>query len=132
MDERLQKALEFSNFLETQNNQKRIFLAQYKENLVHYAHGHKFTVTQELINFLHTLLEMHPVDAIVLDDNNTPFAIADIDEFAKEIMGVYVFASRKYASDYESIKQNRSVQGLIDLWATEFYFLHLITAVLIM
>jgi hypothetical protein len=115
MDERLQKALEFSNFLETQNNQKRIFLAQYKENLVHYAHGHKFTVTQELINFLHTLLEMHPVDAIVLDDNNTPFAIADIDEFAKEIMGVYVFASRKYASDYESIKQNRSVQGLIDL-----------------
>ena len=33
MDERLEKALEFSNFLETQNNQKRIFLKQYKDNL---------------------------------------------------------------------------------------------------
>ena len=115
MDERLEKALEFSNFLETQNNQKRIFLAQYKENLVHYTRGHKFTVTQELINFVHTLSNMHPIGAVVLDDNNTPFAITDIDEFAKEIMGVYVFASRKYAIDYESIKHHRSVQGLIDL-----------------
>ena len=34
MDERLEKALEFSNFLETQNNQKRIFLKQYKEIVV--------------------------------------------------------------------------------------------------
>mgnify|MGYP003652192023 FL=1 len=115
MDKRLEKALEFSNFLETQNNQKRIFLAQYKENLVYYTHGHKFTVTQDLINFLHTLSEMHLLDAVVLDDNNTPYAVTNIDEFAKEIMGVYVFASRKYASDYESIKKNRSVQGLIDL-----------------
>ena len=115
MDERLQKALEFSNFLETQNNQKRIFLAQYKENLVHYTHGHKFTVTQELINFVHTLSNIYPVGAIVLDDNNTPFTVNDIDEFAKELIGVYAFASRKYATDYATIKQNRSVQGLVDL-----------------
>ena len=31
MDERLEKALEFSNFLETQNNQKRIFLKILRE-----------------------------------------------------------------------------------------------------
>ena len=115
MDERLAKALEFSNFLETQNNQKRIFLAQYKENIIHYTCGHKFTVTQELINFCHTLSCMYPINAIVLDDNNIPFTITDINEFTKELIGVYVFASRKYAADYETIKQNRSVQGLIDL-----------------
>jgi hypothetical protein len=40
MDERLEKALEFSNFLETQNNQKSIFLKQYYDNLVHYVDGH--------------------------------------------------------------------------------------------
>jgi|TARA_R110002124_G_scaffold85363_1_gene221451 hypothetical protein len=115
MDERLAKALEFSNFLETQNNQKRIFLAQYKENLVHYAHGHKFTVTQELINFVHVLSKVSPVGAIVLDDNNIPLSIPDISEFMKEIVIVYLFASRKYATDYATIKQNRSVQGLVDL-----------------
>ena len=115
MDKRLAKALEFSNFLETQNNQKRIFLAQYNENLIYYTHGHKFTVTRELINFCHTISYMYPINSVVLDDNNIPFTITDIDEFTKELMGVYVFASRKYAADYETIKQNRSVQGLVDL-----------------
>lgn len=115
MDERLAKALEFSNFLETQNNQKRIFLAQYKENLIHYTHGHKFTVTLELINFCHTLQAMQTEHLVVLDDNDIPFTITDIDEFTKDLIGVYMFASRKYAVDYETIKQNRSVQGLIDL-----------------
>jgi hypothetical protein len=115
MDERLSKALEFSNFLATQNNQKRIFLAQYKENLVHYAHGYKFTVTQELINFCYTLSKLSSSSVIVLDDNNIPFSVDDIEEFTKELLGVYVFASRKYATDYETIKKNRSVQGLVDL-----------------
>ena len=115
MDERLAKALEFSNFLETQNNQKRIFLAQYKENIIHYTHGNKFTVTQELINFCHTLSCIYPIRAVILDDNNIPVIINDINEFTKELIGVYVFASRKYAADYETIKQNRSVHGLVDL-----------------
>tara|TARA_R110000782_G_C14742099_1_gene406283 strand:- start:742 stop:1089 length:348 start_codon:yes stop_codon:yes gene_type:complete len=115
MDKRLAKALEFSNFLATQNNQKRIFLAQYKENLIHYAYGHKFTVTQELISFCHTLSYMYPNNAVILDDNNIPFTVANIDEFTKELIGIYVVASRKYAADYETIKKNRSVQGLVDL-----------------
>ena len=117
MDERLSKALESSNFLATQNNQKRIFLAQYKENLVHYIHGHKFTVTQELINFVYTLSKTIPDGAVVLDDNSIPFMIPDVNEFAKELIGVYAVASRKYAVDYETIKKNRSVQGLVDLWS---------------
>jgi len=116
MDERLAKALEFSNFLETQNNQKRISLAQYKENLIHYTHGHKFTVTPELITFCRVLSEITPNNAVVIDDNDIPFLIPDVSEFIKEIVGVYAFASRKYASDYEVIKKNRSVQGLVDLW----------------
>lgn len=115
MDERLNKALEFSNFLETQNNQKRIFLEQYKENLVYYTRGHKFTVTPELINFCQTLSTTSLIDPILVDDNNIPFVITSIDEFTKELIGVYVFASRKYAADYETIKKNRSVQGLVDL-----------------
>ncbi len=41
--------------------------------------------------------------------------IPDVNEFAKELIGVYAVASRKYAVDYETIKKNRSVQGLVDL-----------------
>ena len=56
MDERLEKALEFSNFLETQNNQKRIFLKQYKNNLIYYANGNKISVTMELISFCKSII----------------------------------------------------------------------------
>ena len=115
MDERLSKALEFSNFLETQNNQKRIFLAQYKENLIHYTHGHKFTATPELINFCRILVDTNQEQVVVLDDNEIPVLIPNIKEFVTELVGVYVFASRKYATDYEVIRKNRSVQGLVDL-----------------
>ena len=34
MDERLEKALDFSKFIETQANQKNIFLKNYKSNLI--------------------------------------------------------------------------------------------------
>lgn len=116
MDERLEKALEFSNFLETQNNQKRIFLKQYKDNLIHYAFGHKFTVSTQLINLLSVLLETDQEQIVILDDNETPVIIDNPKEFMKEIVGVYIFASRKYAKDYADIKENRSVEGLINLW----------------
>jgi hypothetical protein len=115
MDERLAKALEFSNFLETQNNQKRIFLAQYKENLIHYTRGHKFTVTQELINFCNTLSSINQINPVLLDDNNIPFIVTNISEFTKELLDVYIIASSKYAADYETVKQNRSVRGFVDL-----------------
>lgn len=115
MDKRLEKALEFSNFLDTQNNQKRIFLKQYKENLIHYTQGHKITVTQQLISFCQSLLALEQTSTVLLDDNEIPFDVEDLQEFTKEILGVYIFACRKYSTDFADIKKHRSVEGLIDI-----------------
>jgi hypothetical protein len=51
MDERLEKALDISNYMVTLNNQKRLLKEQYAENLVFYHNGGQFTITQELISF---------------------------------------------------------------------------------
>ena len=51
MDERLEKALEFSNYMTTLNNQRRIIKEQFLENCVHYINGGKFSVNRELITF---------------------------------------------------------------------------------
>ena len=119
MDERLEKALEFSNFLETQNNQKSIFLKQYKDNLVHYKYGHKITVTPALISFCKSMLSLDQEQVVVLDDNETPFNVEDLTQFTREILGVYTFASRKYLYDYGKIKKHRTVEGLTELWVKE-------------
>ena len=42
MDERLEKALEFSNYMTVLNSQKRIIREQYLENCIHYLNGGKF------------------------------------------------------------------------------------------
>ena len=115
MDERLEKALEFSNFLETQNNQKRIFLKQYQDNLVHYTNGHKITVTMDLISFCQSFLELDQGETVLLDDNSIPFDVNNLKEFTRQLLGVYTFASRKYLYDYKKIKDNRSVEGLTSL-----------------
>ena len=116
MDERLEKALEFSNFLETQNNQKSIFLKQYYDNLVYYASGNKISVTPELISFCQSMLSLEQEEIVLLDDNNTPFEVENLKDFTRQILGVYTFASRKYVYDYNKIKKNRSVEGLTNLW----------------
>ena len=43
MDSRLDKALEFSNYMTTLNNQKRLLWENYQQNLVYYFNGGKFT-----------------------------------------------------------------------------------------
>ena len=80
MDERLEKALEFSNYMTTLNNQRRIIKEQFLENCVHYINGGKFSVNRELITFCQTLRHNHQDDAIVIDDNETPIKIDDLQQ----------------------------------------------------
>ena len=115
MDERLEKALEFSNFIETQNHQKNIFLKQFQEDCVYYKDGTKFSVTKELIAFLSAMVNLKQQGLILLDDNNIPIQIDDVEEFQKNIWSVYLTATRKYLKSYDSIKANRSVEGLTTL-----------------
>ena len=115
MDERLEKALEISNFMETHNNQRRIFLQQYKENLVHYVDGHKITITMDLLSFCQSLLALDQTETVLVDDNNTPFEVEDLKQFTREILGIYTFAARKYLYDYKKVVKNRSVEGITKL-----------------
>ena len=115
MDERLSKALEFSNFLETQNNQKRILLAQYKQDLIYYIDGHKITITQQLISFCRSCVLSNEFSTWILDDNDIPMYVADLEQFTHSIYKVYADASKKYLDEYQTIKTQKSVQGLVSL-----------------
>jgi hypothetical protein len=115
MDERLQKALDMSNYMFTLNNQKRLLNEQYKENLVYYYQGAQFTITQELISFCQSLLSMNQTDTILIDDNNLPVEIEDLEKFSYEIYSKYFEASNRYLVEYNKLKKNRSVESIIDI-----------------
>ena len=99
MDERLKKALDFSNYMVSLNNQKRLLTEKYQENLIHFYSGCQFTVTKELINFVKLLLDNHQEDGAV---------------FYEQIIDVYFVASNSYHAEYMKLKKQRSVEKLVD------------------
>lgn len=114
MDERLKQAFDFSNYMITLSNQKRILAEQYKNDLMYYVAGGQFAVTQQLISFCQSLLQLNQTDAVLVDDSNLPIEIEDLEQFTKDIVNVYFTSSNRYLTEYNTLKQNRTVQGIID------------------
>jgi hypothetical protein len=115
MDERLEKALDISNYMVTLNNQTRILKEKYYENLVYYFNGATFTVSRELINFIKGLIDTDQQSVIISDDNDIPVEIENLEEFYQNILNTYFTASNEYFVEYNKIKKNRSVEGILDL-----------------
>ena len=115
MDERLEQALDFSNYMVTLNNQRRVIHEQFLETCVHYLNGGKFSITRDLITFCQTLRDNQQDSAILIDDNNSPVEVEDLQSFLDEILNIYFTSSYEYLDKYNEIKSNRSVEGLIDL-----------------
>jgi hypothetical protein len=115
MDERLEKALEFSNYLVTLENSKRILKEQYQESLIYFHNKGQFTVTMQLISFLQSLLQLKQTETVLIDDNDIPIEIQDLKKFVIEVMNIYFHANNKYLIEYNKLVNQRSTKDLIDL-----------------
>ena len=109
MDPRLSKALEFSNYLVTFKNQKRILEQQYIANCKVYYNGAEFTASPQLVNFLDSNIQY------IVDDANLPIKITDINAFKLKVLETFNTATERYYNDYQKLVSNRTVQGLVDV-----------------
>ena len=114
MDERLEKALDFSNYMLTLNNQKRLLAEKYQESLIHFYNGSQFTITRELITFVSIMVSSDQDEIVITDDNNIPCMVENLEDFYSEIINKYAIASNNYYTAYTSLKTNRSVEKLVD------------------
>lgn len=116
MDQRLAAALETANIMATFNNQKRVLLEKFKLACVFYQSGGSFTVTKELITFVKTLVDTgNDTDVVLIDDNNVPILINNLNDFLSAILDVYFTASNGYITEFQKIKSARSVEKIIGL-----------------
>ena len=115
MDERLKKALDISNYMVTLNNQKTLLKEKFYEDLIYFDSGSQFLVTQNLITFVKLLIESgHDTDVILIDDNDIPVKINNLENFYQNILDVYFTAANSYMTDYESIKNSRTIEKLVN------------------
>ncbi|SRR6056297_3011380 len=113
MDERLAKALDFSNYMVTLNHQKRILKERFREQSIFYYAGSQFTVNKELLTFVSMLIDKgSDKDVVLVDDNEIPVMIDDLEAFQDEITDVYFSAANEFFTRYEKLKKNRSVEKL--------------------
>lgn len=109
MDPRLSAALEFSNYLVTFKNQKRILEQQYIADCKLYYNGAEFTVSPALISI--TELELQ----YIIDDKHLPVNISNTEAFKQQVREQFNTATKKYYTEYQKLVSNRTVQGLVDV-----------------
>jgi len=115
MDERLKKALEISNLSTVINDKKRLLKEQFFDKVIVYKHGGIFTITPELINFAQNLLDRDLDTAVLIDDNELPINVTDLDEFVSDLYDTYFSATNKYFQDYQELIKNRSAEKIINV-----------------
>jgi hypothetical protein len=115
MEERLSKALEFANYRLTLNNQLKKVKVRAEGMLIFAKNGGNFTINRELICFLDYLTKTEMKEATLLDDNNNPIHIDNIQVFLKEITTRYFEVTNDYLKEYQTIRKSRNVKTILDI-----------------
>jgi hypothetical protein len=116
MDDQLKKALEFSNYRHTFAIQRKTLKEKIQARLTYGHNGGIFKIDQTLLNFVENLVNQGRTSGIpLLDANDNPIMIEDMNQFRDEIYDRYFTATLEYYEQYETLKKSRSVEKILDL-----------------
>jgi hypothetical protein len=116
MDDRLKKSLEFANYRQTFAIQKKLLKEKIASRLTYGHNGGVFKIDQSLITFVQMLIDQGRISGVpLLDINNNPIMIEDLNIFRDEIFDRYFTTTLEYYEQYELLKKSRSVEKILDL-----------------
>lgn len=114
MDERLQKALEFSNYNLTFQNQKQNIKNRFAQlQVVHFNNG-VFKADPTTISFVKTLIDMGQKSSVIIDDKENPVEIKNLEDFLNELVSAYTSATQEYDVEFNKLKRMRSIKKIMD------------------
>ena len=112
VDERLAKALEASNYRLTLNIQRENSKLKLKNHLVYSQNGGIFKITQDFISFIFALSQSRR-SAIILDSNENPIKIDDLEDFYESILDIYQEGMNDYLIEFEKFKKLRTTAKVV-------------------
>ena len=116
MDDILKTALEFSNYNQTLNIQRHLLKEQLDAKLTYGSCGGIFKIDRSLISFVQLIIDSGRVENVPLIDlNNNPILIQDLQKFKDDIFNMYFSATYEYFTEYDKLKKNRSVAKLVNI-----------------
>ena len=113
--ERLEKALEFSNTMQTFNLNKNNLKIK-TQNLLNYSNsGGSFNVNQSLSSFMYMIVQSGKTEVVILDKNDIPIKIEDTAKFLEDISSLYFESINEYYNDYQKLKSSRKVEKVLEI-----------------
>lgn len=112
MDQRLIKALEASKNLESLNTIKAQIFEKFEEKLQIFYNGGEFVAGIDLLRTVGLYISKDATRNIILDQNNIPIVVDDLEGFYNLIWNTYQTALLEYESEYSNIVstlRNKSV-----------------------
>jgi hypothetical protein len=61
------------------------------------------------------LISSNQESVVLIDDNDMPIEVQDLQTFLDDILDIYFKASYQYLDKYNEIKKNRKIEGLVNL-----------------
>ena len=113
--ERLEKALDFSNTMQTFNLNKNNLKVK-TQNLLNYStNGGTFNVSQSLIGFMYMIVSSGKKEVIIMDKNDIPIKIEDTEKFLEDISSLYFEAINEYYNDYQKLRSSRKIEKVLEI-----------------
>lgn len=114
MDPRLKKALEFSEYHHSIALQSQVLKEKTINALLIGYNGGLFEVDRSIISFCKDLIDLGRAKNVpVLDKNDKPILISDMNDFLETLISTYFTALNEYYFSYNKIVSQRSVEGII-------------------
>lgn len=115
-DNEFQKVLEFANYQQTFSIQRKALKEKISAKLTFGYNGGLFCIDQTLLSFVETLLSKGRNSGVVLlDINENPILVDDLEAFRDECFGRYFEATNEYYQQCVNLKKSRSVEKLLEL-----------------
>jgi hypothetical protein len=116
MQEQLKKALEFSQYKQTLSIQRKILKEKIESKLTFGHGGGIFKIDRTLIVFVQMLVDQGRTQGVILlDQNENPILIEDLEKFKDEILDRYFTSTNEYFEQYQTLKKSRSVEKLLEV-----------------
>lgn len=114
MDQQLKEALDFANYQQTFSIQKKVLKERIAAKLTYGFNGGLFQIDRTLLSFVDMLcVKERTTGVVLLDANENPVLIDDLNEFREEIFQRYFETTNEYFEQHQKIKKSRSVEKLI-------------------
>ena len=113
--ERLEKALDFSNTMQTFNLNKNNLKVKTQNLLSYSTNGGTFNIDQSLIGFMYMIVSSGKKEVIVMDKNDIPIKIEDTEKFLEDTSSLYFEAINEYYNDYQKLKSSRKIEKVLEI-----------------